>query len=171
VGEIKRWPPPAAFAANEISVDETFDKGANSLQPSKPSAVPFDAVVLRHAQDASSQPLVEAYSALLLWCSLSMSLPFSATGQGTRKATSSLTCTAGKDRTGVVAALVGLHLGTSDEEIANDYALSEIGCMPGQKLLVGFLRSICSNNDQYPDAMRGIGGARCLPTLKLFLLG
>jgi hypothetical protein len=39
-------------------------------------------------------------------------------------------CTAGKDRTGVVAAIILKLAGVSDEEIANDYALTRIGREP-----------------------------------------
>jgi hypothetical protein len=48
-------------------------------------------------------------------------------------------CTAGKDRTGVLAALILGIVGASEDEIAEDYALTRIGVEPFRNHLVGTL--------------------------------
>lgn len=48
-------------------------------------------------------------------------------------------CTAGKDRTGVLSALILALAGASREEIAQDYALTRIGVDPFRKKLLGVL--------------------------------
>jgi len=45
-------------------------------------------------------------------------------------------CTAGKDRTGVLVALVLMLLGARDEDIIKDYALSTIGLQPAAALFI-----------------------------------
>ncbi|KAH9841651.1 protein-tyrosine phosphatase-like protein [Rhodofomes roseus] len=47
-----------------------------------------------------------------------------------------LHCTAGKDRTGVFAALILSFLGVSDEDIIKDYTLTTVGLQPALPLLV-----------------------------------
>ncbi len=73
-------------------------------------------------------------------------------------------CMVGKDRTGILAAVVLELLGVSDEDIARDYAMTEIS-MPG------FLERLAS----YPEGARMIESYpawmwRCRPeSIKLFL--
>jgi len=45
-------------------------------------------------------------------------------------------CTAGKDRTGVIAAILLKLAGVDNEAIANDYALTRIGREPGRALIM-----------------------------------
>lgn len=51
-------------------------------------------------------------------------------------------CSAGKDRTGVLCALILLLAGASDEEIAEEYALSEIGLVGMKEGMVERLMQI-----------------------------
>ncbi len=46
-------------------------------------------------------------------------------------------CTAGKDRTGVLVALVLLLVGVDDEVIAEEYALTELGLAEWKEIVVG----------------------------------
>lgn len=48
-------------------------------------------------------------------------------------------CTAGKDRTGVLAALILKLAGVSDEDIARDYALTRVGREPERALVISRL--------------------------------
>jgi len=48
-------------------------------------------------------------------------------------------CTAGKDRTGVIAALLMKLAGVSDDAIAEDYSLTRIGREPARKLIMARL--------------------------------
>jgi len=50
-----------------------------------------------------------------------------------------LHCTAGKDRTGVVAALILKIAGIDNEEIAKDYALTRVGREPQRALIMARL--------------------------------
>ncbi|KIY69715.1 hypothetical protein CYLTODRAFT_430268 [Cylindrobasidium torrendii FP15055 ss-10] len=45
-------------------------------------------------------------------------------------------CTAGKDRTGILAAIILLLCGVSDEDIAQDYALTRIGREPAREKIM-----------------------------------
>ncbi|KAF2690790.1 hypothetical protein K458DRAFT_355046 [Lentithecium fluviatile CBS 122367] len=49
-------------------------------------------------------------------------------------------CTAGKDRTGVLAAIFLSLAGASDETIAFDYALTRVGIEPAREFLLGMLK-------------------------------
>ncbi|KAF2100292.1 hypothetical protein NA57DRAFT_54384 [Rhizodiscina lignyota] len=50
-------------------------------------------------------------------------------------------CTAGKDRTGTLAALIERLAGAADDVVAADYALTRIGVEPGREMLTGILQS------------------------------
>jgi protein-tyrosine phosphatase len=62
-------------------------------------------------------------------------------------------CTAGKDRTGVVIALVLAVLGVPDEVIAADYALSALYLDPSQTPVVGQLRASTGLGDELTTAL------------------
>ena len=51
-------------------------------------------------------------------------------------------CTAGKDRTGVLAALLESLAGVEESAIADDYAFSRTGYEPAREMLMGFLLSL-----------------------------
>ncbi|KAJ7072922.1 protein-tyrosine phosphatase-like protein [Mycena amicta] len=51
-------------------------------------------------------------------------------------------CTAGKDRTGIVAALILMLLGVNDDDIAQDYALTTLGLEPARTILQARLQKI-----------------------------
>ncbi|KAJ7189004.1 protein-tyrosine phosphatase-like protein [Mycena filopes] len=51
-------------------------------------------------------------------------------------------CTAGKDRTGLVAALILMLLGVDDADIKKDYALTNVGLEPAKEKLAARLSSI-----------------------------
>lgn len=57
-------------------------------------------------------------------------------------------CTAGKDRTGVLAALILALIGASREEIAQDYALTRIGVNNFRAKLLGALLEALGKNDE-----------------------
>ncbi|TGO45601.1 hypothetical protein BCON_0379g00040 [Botryotinia convoluta] len=60
-------------------------------------------------------------------------------------------CTAGKDRTGVVAALILAFFGASKEEVALDYALTRIGTEPHrERLLQGMLKWVGEKGLEQP---------------------
>jgi protein tyrosine/serine phosphatase len=62
-------------------------------------------------------------------------------------------CTAGKDRTGTLAALIQAVAGVPDNEIANDYALSRIGMEPQKEFLSGLVKLWLPDwNDETPGA-------------------
>ncbi|KAF8663464.1 hypothetical protein AX16_001034 [Volvariella volvacea WC 439] len=59
-------------------------------------------------------------------------------------------CTAGKDRTGILAALFLKLAGVADDVIANDYALSRVGREPAREMIIGRLSKeplFASNNE------------------------
>ncbi|KAI9041845.1 uncharacterized protein KD926_006390 [Aspergillus affinis] len=57
-------------------------------------------------------------------------------------------CTAGKDRTGVLAALILRLVGTSLEGIAHDYALTRVGIEPVRSSLLGMLKSHVGDSEE-----------------------
>ena len=69
-------------------------------------------------------------------------------------------CTAGKDRTGVMAALLLSLVGVPDEEIAADYALSRIGIEPQKKLLTGIVKKWKPEWTPETPGMRGFSNVR-----------
>jgi len=60
-------------------------------------------------------------------------------------------CTAGKDRTGIVVAVIHMLLGVDDEEIVKDYALTTIGLEPALPALVERFKA----QDVYRDNWEG----------------
>ena len=62
-------------------------------------------------------------------------------------------CSAGKDRTGIVIALILAVLGVPDELIAADYALSALFLDPGQTPAIGQLRASTGLGDQLTSAL------------------
>jgi protein-tyrosine phosphatase len=62
-------------------------------------------------------------------------------------------CAAGKDRTGVVIALVLAVLGVPDQVIAADYALSASYLDPGQTPIIGQLRASTGLSDELTRAL------------------
>lgn len=59
-----------------------------------------------------------------------------------------LHCTAGKDRTGVIVALIMSLAGAGDETIATEYALTDIGLAPMRPVIMQhLLKEPCLNND------------------------
>ncbi|RDW63218.1 tyrosine-protein phosphatase [Aspergillus mulundensis] len=51
-------------------------------------------------------------------------------------------CSAGKDRTGVLAALIHRLAGSSDEELLHDFTLTRIGLEPGRLALLKMMQSV-----------------------------
>lgn len=62
-------------------------------------------------------------------------------------------CTAGKDRTGIVIALILAVLGVPDEVIAADYALSAVYLNPDQTPAIGQLQASTGLGDQLTRAL------------------
>lgn len=59
-------------------------------------------------------------------------------------------CTAGKDRTGIIAAILLKLAGVSDEDVAHDYALSRVGREPARDIIMARLSQeplFASNNE------------------------
>ncbi|EKM79889.1 hypothetical protein AGABI1DRAFT_113143 [Agaricus bisporus var. burnettii JB137-S8] len=59
-------------------------------------------------------------------------------------------CTAGKDRTGIIAAIILKLAGVDDEMIANDYALTRVGREPARQMILARLTKeplFASNNE------------------------
>ncbi|KAF8161799.1 protein-tyrosine phosphatase-like protein [Mycena galopus ATCC 62051] len=61
-------------------------------------------------------------------------------------------CTAGKDRTGLVAALILMLVGVDDVDIKNDYALTTVGLEPAHEKLRLRLQSIPVYRDNWQGA-------------------
>ncbi|EPQ58311.1 hypothetical protein GLOTRDRAFT_72619 [Gloeophyllum trabeum ATCC 11539] len=76
-------------------------------------------------------------------------------------------CTAGKDRTGVFAALVLQLLGVDDEIIVNDYVLTTVGLQPALPMLVARFQKEPIFRDNF-EAMMKMAGARA-ETMRAFL--
>ena len=64
-------------------------------------------------------------------------------------------CTAGKDRTGVLAALILALVGASKEEIAHDYSLTRVGVDPFRTHLLGVLLKMLGMSED--DALKEPG--------------
>jgi protein-tyrosine phosphatase len=62
-------------------------------------------------------------------------------------------CAAGKDRTGILAALVLSLLGVPDEQIAEDYGLSRQAMVELRAFLDEHMPEVASNMDRIPTAM------------------
>jgi len=60
-------------------------------------------------------------------------------------------CTAGKDRTGTIVAVIQMLLGVDDEEIVKDYTLTTIGLAPALPALVERFKA----HDVYRDNWEG----------------
>jgi len=59
-------------------------------------------------------------------------------------------CTAGKDRTGVMTAIILKLAGVADEDIAHDYALTRVGREPAREMIMARLSKeplFASNNE------------------------
>ena len=66
-------------------------------------------------------------------------------------------CTAGKDRTGVLVALVLALVGVEDEVIAKEYALTEQGLAQWKELIVEYLLQDLAMHGGREGAERMIG--------------
>lgn len=66
-------------------------------------------------------------------------------------------CTAGKDRTGVLVALVLALAGVEDEVIAKEYALTELGLAQWKEMIVGYLSQDLAMHGGREGAERMIG--------------
>lgn len=66
-------------------------------------------------------------------------------------------CTAGKDRTGVLCALLLSLCGVEDAVLAEEYCLTELGLAPWMHLIVG---AIMESAGSTQDAARRMAGAR-----------
>ncbi|KAK5055089.1 hypothetical protein LTR84_012837 [Exophiala bonariae] len=69
-------------------------------------------------------------------------------------------CTAGKDRTGTLAALIQALAGMADEDIARDYALSRIGMEPQKAYLTAFIKKWKPDWTPETPGMRGFSNVR-----------
>jgi len=61
-------------------------------------------------------------------------------------------CTAGKDRTGLVAALILMLLGVADADITRDYALTTLGLEPARETLTLRMQNIPVFRDNWQGA-------------------
>ena len=61
-------------------------------------------------------------------------------------------CAAGKDRTGVVAAVVLSVLGVKDDDIADDYSLSRLGMGRFKEWIIATFPDYADSMTQQPDA-------------------
>lgn len=66
-------------------------------------------------------------------------------------------CTAGKDRTGVLVALVLTLVGVEDEVIAREYALTELGLAQWKEIMIEYLSSDLAMHGGREGAERMIG--------------
>ncbi|KDQ17048.1 hypothetical protein BOTBODRAFT_30437 [Botryobasidium botryosum FD-172 SS1] len=55
-------------------------------------------------------------------------------------------CTAGKDRTGAISALILLLAGVADDDIAKDYALSRVGLEPAREMFMSRFPALGENS-------------------------
>lgn len=69
-------------------------------------------------------------------------------------------CTAGKDRTGVAVALVLSLCGVSDEAVAHDYSLTDVGLRDRREEFVSHLVSIPPLLGDRPAALRMVSSRR-----------
>jgi protein tyrosine/serine phosphatase len=60
-------------------------------------------------------------------------------------------CTAGKDRTGVLAALMLLLVGVDEETIVSEYSLTEVGLASWKAHLIAYISKETDNNDLDED--------------------
>lgn len=66
-------------------------------------------------------------------------------------------CTAGKDRTGVLVALILALVGVEDEVIAEEYALTELGLARWREMIVDYLSEDLEKHGGREGAERMIG--------------
>lgn len=76
-------------------------------------------------------------------------------------------CHAGKDRTGVFAALVLELLGVSDEAIAHDYALTRVGLEPSRAALVEQFKDLMASHPGVAIGMASSNASAMILFLKL----
>ena len=69
-------------------------------------------------------------------------------------------CSAGKDRTGVLCALVMMLAGCGDEEVADEYALSEVGLKELQPTMVERLMAVEGLNASREGVERMVGSRK-----------
>jgi len=69
-------------------------------------------------------------------------------------------CTAGKDRTGIVAAIFLLLLGVSHEDIAKEYALTMIGLDPAHPMLFEHFKKLVPSYQDHLQGMINMGSAK-----------
>ncbi|KAJ7935404.1 protein-tyrosine phosphatase-like protein [Mycena leptocephala] len=62
-------------------------------------------------------------------------------------------CSAGKDRTGLIAALILMLLGVDDADITNDYALTAVGLEPAREKFVARMQNIPVYRDNAQGAI------------------
>ncbi|KAG9236752.1 protein-tyrosine phosphatase-like protein [Amylocarpus encephaloides] len=77
-------------------------------------------------------------------------------------------CTAGKDRTGILSALILELVGTSREEIAHDYALTRVGFEPWRELLTKTFMTQAESTFKEPGmlAFAGVNGINIVRLLE-----
>lgn len=75
-------------------------------------------------------------------------------------------CTAGKDRTGTLAALILSLAGVPDDQIAFDYALTRVGIEPQKEFLTAFIKKWKPEWTPETPGMRGFSNVRAEYMLK-----
>lgn len=69
-------------------------------------------------------------------------------------------CSAGKDRTGVLCALVLMLAGCGEEEVADEYALSEVGLQELKPVMVDRLMAVEGLNSSREGVERMVGSRK-----------
>ena len=80
-------------------------------------------------------------------------------------------CSAGKDRTGVLCALILLLAGVSDEEIAEEYALSEIGLVDIREEMVERLMQVEAISRDREGVERMVGSRKEVMLATIQMIG
>ena len=80
-------------------------------------------------------------------------------------------CSAGKDRTGVLCALILLLAGVSDEEIAEEYALSEIGLVDMREEMVERLMQVEAISRDREGVERMVGSRKDVMLATIQMIG
>ncbi|KAK5999065.1 Tyrosine-protein phosphatase-like protein [Cladobotryum mycophilum] len=159
----------AISAVFDLRSDPEIENGPGLRDPAAPQAwlpdgPPEDyspeAIALRfghYAAEDSTAGFVEAYRTILLDAGPSFGriLSHIVSRADPNEGPVLIHCTAGKDRTGVLCALILSLCGVSDEDIAAEYALTEIGLAPAKPGMVKRLLAI-------PSFTHGIEGAERL---------
>ncbi|KDQ17036.1 hypothetical protein BOTBODRAFT_156392 [Botryobasidium botryosum FD-172 SS1] len=69
-------------------------------------------------------------------------------------------CTGGKDRTGVLSAIILALAGVADEDIATDYSLTRVGLEPMREYLLARIQAEPALQGNVQDGMRMLGSTR-----------